>query len=307
VPEDIIIEEELGAYSFGATLDVAMDELIQITYHGEEIRLPYHVKGQAEGIVSELGWFLWVDGLPQPTRLETLDGDILKETAYMHNFALAFEERVDFYVVFSPISGNIGERIGLIAGALLRPDFMPDDVSNPIFDPFHHLSHTFPAEITVEYAPTNPSRRYKTANLQPILPEIVDMEKKRLQPGDTLESRLEEFVRIGIFPDDSDVKLNYEDIIVAKDGVARFSLFVYGGLDVTSRITFWVNHEPVQFNDVDFIDVQMEQGKMALIDIELKFLDLATFNSLYALMMTTNEDFHQQHMFKTWTLLLVNE
>ena len=69
-----------------------------------------------------------------------------------------------------------------------------------------------------------------------------------------------------------------------------------------------MNHEPVQINGgADFIEVQMEYGQMALIDVSLSLNDLDHFNSIYAMMMATGEDYHGQDIFKTWTLLLVNE
>lgn len=73
---------------------------------------------------SDFGWFLYVGGLPQETRLETLDGAVLSEMAFIHDFSLAYRERHDFYVVFSPILGGVGNIIGATGGALLQPDFM---------------------------------------------------------------------------------------------------------------------------------------------------------------------------------------
>ena len=296
--------EDIGSFSFGSLFYTEADELIQFEYNGEEVRISYHVEGWGEGIVSEFGWFLFVDGLPQPTRLETKNGGDFREISYMHDFALEFRERIEFYVVFTPISGNIGERIGLIASTILNPSFMPDDINFPIFGPFHNLSENLPAELVINSQPIIPYWSSVIATLQPIPKEILEEEKSR---SDVLDLRFKEFVRMGIFPCGYDFEFRYEGAIFAKDGVANFSLFAYGGLEVASRITFFVNHQPIQVNDIDFIELQMEHGQMTFVDIELTLDNLANFNSLYAVMMTTGEDFHLQHIFKTPTLLLVNE
>jgi len=168
--------EELGAYSFGPLLNVEMDALIQFEFSGEEIRIPYHVEGHGLGVVSEFAWFVMVDGLLQPTRLETVGGDILREVANMHNFALEFGKRLEFYVVFTPISGEIGQRVGFIAGTLLRPYFMPEDIERPSFGIFHALSATIPAEIQINGEIGASFSSYSTSRLIEIYQEILEYE-----------------------------------------------------------------------------------------------------------------------------------
>ena len=304
---DIFIEEELGAYAFGPLVDVDMDELIQFEYDGEEIRIPYHVEGHAPGIVSELGWFLFVGGLPQPTRLETTEGEIFRETAYMHNFALEFMERIEFYVVFTPVSGILGERVGMIAGALLRPDFIPESIQRPAFGIFHALTATIPAEILMNSGAQSTWIEYSDFRLDPISENIIIDEEVYLYTNESLEELLVQFPRIGLSPSEGELQLNYEEVIFAHDGQVMLRFFVYGGQEVTNRITFFVNHQPVQINDADFIEVSMEHGKMAIIDVAFSLEDDAShFNSLYAIMITGG-DAQMQDIFKTRTLLLVNE
>ena len=103
------------------------------------------------------------------------------------------------------------------------------------------------------------------------------------------------------------MQFNYEGVIIANNYNATVSLFVYGGHEVTNRITFFVNHKPVKVNGVDFLEVQMKYGQMLLIDIELSLDNLNEFNSLCAIMMTTGSDYTTQEMFKTRSILLVNE
>jgi len=302
------IEEELGAFSFGPLINYTDDAIIRFEYDGNAIRIPYHVEGFAEGIASELGWFLLVDGLAQPTQLETIDGEILSELAFMHYFALEYREREEFYVVFSPISGEIGTNVGLIAGTLLRPNFMPTNIDESIFAPFHHLMTTFPAEVIINSDVQNSFTADTDVLFKPIMQNVMEAEKQQAEfEGMDFDEWMASRARIGIFPHDLEFQLNYEEIIIADDGEVNLFLFVYGGKEITSRITFFVNHEPVQVNGADFIEIEMEHDKLALIDVNLSLDELNDLNSLYALMMATGDNYYDEDIYKTWTLLLVNE
>lgn len=305
---DELIEEELGAYSFGPLIDYGELMYIQFEYDGEPIRIPYYVEGWAEGIVSELGWLMFIDGIPQPTHLETLEGDIFRESAYMHHFDLAYREREEFYVVFTPISGEIGESIGLIAGAMLKPNFMPLNIADPIFFPFHNIITTFPYEVEINSQTKGSFVADIDVELKSIPQNILADEQHRMEGGVDFEQWLAAWSRIGMIPTGTEIQLNYEGVIRAEDGEINLSLFVYGGEEIRSRITFFVNHQPVQINGgADFIEVQIQDGQMALIDVELSLADLEDFNAIYAMMMATGADYHAQDIFKVRTLLLVNE
>ena len=149
---------------------------------------------------------------------------------------------------------------------------------------------------------------YIDVELQPIPQNILTDEQHRMEAGVNFEQWLAAWSRIGIIPTDTEIQLNYDGVIQAEDGAVNVSLFVYGGMEIRSRITFFVNHQPVQVNGgADFIEVQMQDGEMAVIDVELSLEALEDFNSFYAMMMATGEDYHGQDIFKVRTLLLVNE
>jgi len=307
--DEEIPQEELGSYSFGPLLDVESDELIQFRYNGEEIRIPYHVEGHGIGVTSEFAWFVMVDGLLQPTRLETIEGEIFRETSEMHNFTLEFRERLEFYVVFSPISGVIGERVSFISGTLLRPDFIPESLERPFFGIFHSLSATIPAEIYINSEISASFSSYFSNQLKEIPQEILEYDAYlRGIEIDDIHIYLDHAPRIGFFPYGEEIVLDYQRVISTDSATnANVHLFLYGGQEVTSRITLFVNHIPVRVNGADFIEIEMERGKMAVLNLELELTELEHFNSLYAIMMTTGEDYHFQDIFKTRTVLLVNE
>lgn len=305
VQENDLMEEELGAYVFGPIVESGnYNEILQFKYYGEQIRIPYFVQGWGYGIVSEFGWFLFVDGVLQPTRLETADGQIFREEAYMHEFGLAFEEIIEFDVVFTPVSGDLGEQVGLIGATLLRPGFMVEGVERPYFQIFHSLSATLPAELSINSNILNDFSVYSDISLTDIPTDIFDelMYMSGVAEKDTLLEILEHQLMIDLLGN-----REHEFIIYASDGLINFELQIFGGQEVTSRITFFVNHEPVSINGADFVEITMEQGKMAIIPIEIEIDSLNDLNSIYAIAMTTGDDYQLQDIFKARTLLLVNE
>ena len=299
-------KDGLGSYSF-TPLNIEPDEILHVAYHGDEIRIPYRVEGLAPEIVSEFGWLVFVDGLLQPTRLETMTGDIFRKSEYLHVFDLKYREYLEFYVVFKPVSGKLGTDVSFMTGALLQPSFLPNDVSNPIFEPFHNLFAPVADVITIYHEILDSNVGYSDVVLVDISDNLLEQEMAFLASNINVFEHLLEFPRIEIIPYDQPLQINYEDLMLAENGHVRLQLLVYGGREVTNRITFFVNHEPVKANGVDFFEIQMKEGKMAVVDVVLQLEELNHFNSLYAIMMTTGDEFHVQGMFKSPSLLLVNE
>lgn len=142
------------------------------------------------------------------------------------------------------------------------------------------------------------------------IPQILIDEEQAFRPEiEDIWDLIDHSPRLEILPEDEELQINYENLIITQNGHMNVQLLLYGGEEVTNRITFFVNHSPVQVNGLDFIEIQMEHRQMALVEVEveLELDELDHFNSFYAIMMTTGDDYHVQDMFKTPTLLLINE
>jgi len=297
--------EELGNFSF-IPIGIGADEILTVEYYGEYIRIPYRLQGLANSIDSEFGWFIFVDGLPQPSYLETLTGEVMRKSEYIHMFSLGYQEYLEFYIVFRPISGAINTNVSLMAATLLQPNFLPNSKDNPLFFPFHNLFAPISDIIEINYEITNDFLVSEYKNLMPISKNLIHDISSFHQATD-ISTFLRYSPMIEIIPRDKELQINYEDLIVAKNGTIYLQLLVFGGQNVTNRITFFVNHEPVQANGVDFFKIELIEGYMAVIDVTIEADNLNEFNSIYAIMMTTGDDFRMQGMFKSPSLLLVSE
>jgi len=65
----------------------------------------------------------------------------------MHKFSLGYNEREEFDVVFTPVAGKKGDRIGVISATILKPDFIPEDENRPVYGVYHSLAANKPSEI----------------------------------------------------------------------------------------------------------------------------------------------------------------
>lgn len=90
-----------------------------VDYPGGEMRLPFFIS--SEGRIQEvgIGILLFLDGQPQPYRLE---GET--EYTYLHTFYPTENTlTLDFY--FVPVTGTEGDALEFYAMSLLRPDYYP--------------------------------------------------------------------------------------------------------------------------------------------------------------------------------------
>ena len=158
------------------------------------------------------------------------------------------------------------------------------------------MSATIPSEIKINSETNVEASGRLISELQETPSQILHME----------------FPRIGFFPYGVEidlVHLDFEDLIRFEKNFVRIQLLVQGGLNVINRITVFINHQPVQVNGADFIEFSLEDDNMLILDLEIE-VDLESinqFNSLYAIMMTTENDYRYQDIIKSRSLLLVRE
>ena len=294
--------EELGGFGFGGIYAVK-GETSQFEYNGDEIRIPYWIEGsEEEGVISEFGLLAFTDGLPQPMRLETMDGEVFREMSYLHDFILEYDERLEFELVFTPVSGSVGQQVSFIVGSIFGPHSLPESINRPNFSPFHDLFARFPDEIMINSEIQNSSTNYLEVELVELSERMIESETDHFGFFTTGTPRL------WLLPEGIDHQINLADVIVTQDGRVNAQLLVYGGQEVRSRLTVFVNHQPVQVNGADFIEIQMQDEQMLALDIELVLDELDYFNSLYVMMMATGEDYLlQDDMYKSPSILLIYE
>lgn len=293
--------EYSGQFGFGVILEDSenFDEMQEYECNGGEVRIPYYVEGMDENQTSNFGILVFVDGVAQPYSIEAKEGE-KSEEQYIHKFSLKWLEREEFDLVFTPVSGEEGEKVGFITASILEPDYMPESIENPGFGVYRQLSAIVPQEIAINSKIETSLKSYLETQKEDIPENITNSEVEiSSESYDSLDDSA--YLEL-LSPDEEE-----STIIYAKEGKATVKVRLYGGLEVNNRITFFVNNQPVQVNEADFIETKTEKGKMSTADVEIDTSGFEKMNSLYAVVMTTDSDYFEQDIFQSSCMLLVNE
>jgi len=310
--EDEWIMEETGAFLQIIHIETnENDAFTRFYFEGENIRIPYEIVGMSEGIYSEFGLIFMVDGVASQTQLEFSNGVIFREASYMHDFSLAYGEGFVFDVVFMPISTEIEQTVAISDIAIFSPNAIPMNADEPDFFSSNTIVSTYFIEMETkmdaEHIIGNEKQGYHFTDFEAIAPVIHTFHRPWLREGETMEELFDEAARLMIFPQDVGLQVGFQDSLFVEDEELLLTLLVYGGQEVRSRITFFINHRPVLVNGYDFIELEIRKGEMAVIDIELTQFYLESFNSLYAIMVPIGQDYVRQNIHGSRPLLIVRE
>lgn len=118
--EYISTSRDLGMLGIGVPEGYYSDGISPcVDYPGGEMRLPFFISSSGRIQEVGIGILLFLDGQPQPYRLE---GET--EYTYLHTFYPTEDTiTLDFY--FVPVTGTEGDALEFYAMSLLRPDYYP--------------------------------------------------------------------------------------------------------------------------------------------------------------------------------------
>jgi len=299
--EDDSSRGSMGMFSYGI---VAPNEERQVyEYSGKELHIPFKVSGLDKEVSSKFGLLVFVDGISQPYSIEHKNRDA-SEVSVMHQFSLENEESDEFDIVFNPVTGHKGDRIGVVFATILQPEYKPQNANQPNYGMNHSLSATVFQEIDMKSdAPGQKElHSYSDALVEDISQEIKDHAQNIITDGSS--DYLDENVLTELLPQDKE-----QNNIYTKNGQALFRFRIYGGLEATYRTTFYINNKPIQINGADYIESTTKKGKMSTVEIELDTSAYEELNSIYAISTVTGQDYLSatNSPVKTKSMLLVNK
>lgn len=290
-----------GQFGFGVITEEK--GTVSYTYESDNISIPYYVEGLDQSMVSNFGIIVFVDGIAQPYCIKKEDGSFSEEK-YMTRFSLKNKERETFDIVFQPISGKKGEKVGVIVATILAPDYLPESKKNLNFGVYHSLSANIPQQISMKKDGINSSINNQKNVIYGDIPREI-LEDAKNTYGEDIYDILDYSCVLNIVPQEG------ENVIYEKNGKIYFKIQTYGGLEVTNRITVFINNHPVKLNrDCDYTEVSMKKNKMVEIDccVDVSQLhDVKEINSLYAIAMTSGCDYEIQDIFKSDSIVVLKQ
>lgn len=290
----------IGAFSFGVVTNNYEKQVYE--YNGKEIHIPFKVAGMDEKVRSEFGLMVFVDGLSQPYKIVKKDGAVVKEQ-YMQKFNLANNETQEFDIVFNPVTGKKGDRVGVVFSTVLKPDFIPESEQRYNYGVYHSLNANVAQEIyfktdTTGNKETQAYTQYNIGEIPQIKTEIPGIV---VNDGDKpLDDRL---------ITELSAENKNQDIYHTKDGKIKFELYIYGGTEATYRTVFFINHEPIKIMGSDYIETENKKGKMCTVKLEIDVSKYSKLNTLYAITTPSGKDYMSVSYFpiKTRSFLIVND
>ncbi len=294
----------LGTFSFGIVSENNEKQVYE--YDGNELHIPFQVTGLDKELSSDFGLMVFVDGILQPYKTLKMNGEETKEQ-YMHQFNLKNEEKHEFDIVFTPVTGEKGERVGVVFATILKPDFIPQDEQRVNYGIYHSLSANLAQEIHYQCEPTIKKELLKNSNYTVgDIPQEVIAKLANFRTDDDYNTLDSNFVTE---LSSLDKGAGTIEMIRANNGKVKLEFRIYGGQEATYRTTFFIDHKPVRVEGADYLETKTAKGKMCSAELELDIGSLNRLSTLYAITNPAGKDYMAVSIFpiKTRSALLIND
>ena len=273
-------DSDLGGLSYGLVSRTADGRAPEQHYTGGEMSMDFFI--QAHGLVGRkgLGLLLFLDGRPQPYRL---DGET--EYSYLHTFYLD-DETVEPVLYFTPVTGQSGDVLEMASLLILNPEYLPSK-GNPgmMTHTTGSLGYSF-----LLYVDSDPGEAK--------IPEKLTLLS---EPEITYEPCAPQDV-LGWENDDFQIKYGHEsEVNGLSNGRNVFENFHKEALDlkyslwgttlVHYTVVYFLNNEPVYLPDGSCLDLEVQDGMKTVARLTMDTSTLTGEDVVYAVLVPRNARF----------------
>lgn len=293
--EESAIESEIWEHStenwaFGY-LDTDRDEYI---YDGKDVVIPYYIENAGDKEAESKLMFL-VDGELQPFKINLSGKE--SETESVKTFQLKPKERQEFEVKFTPVTGKKGDKVGVIPALMQNgPSIVPSDKKIISFGGCYHLGTNITLPINMKKDGINKTKSSSVGyNLVEIPKSILD-QFEGVEANDTYD----------ILDSSPCIRIETQDTnkLLIKDNKLDLTINIYGGKQVTGKITLFIDNKPITIDKGDFIEVKTKKGKMCQIKTTIDASFVKKDSVMYGVFMTSGEDYKAQEIVATAPVLV---
>ncbi|MFL1674566.1 beta-glucanase/beta-glucan synthetase [Paenibacillus thiaminolyticus] len=259
-------------------------EMIPLRYDGGELKIDYSVS--ASGEAKNVGFLLFVDGLPQPYKLNAPEAPY----QYMHIIDLEKDDQeTPLAFLFTPVTGKQGDTIAVSIASVYNPAFIPDLAETSSYGGYHAILEAVGSVAFARDADTldhSAIPRYEyISNVRlsaaPLTQElVVDAGAESIDEADDQVYSLLQFD--GALADD---KHHIND-----QGTLHVTFTLFGPPGARYQNTFYINHEALTSEDGGTFETILEKGKAAVIEADLHLDKLEDFNTFYVVSVPVNAD-----------------
>lgn len=258
-------------------------EAYHLTYEGGEMQIPYFMQGS--GIGKDCGFLLFLDGIPQPYKVEGQDTGY----QYMHLFELEEEKDETYVIRFTPVTGKKGQELSICITSIINPEFMPDMKNSFSYGHSHMAMEAVYPFLFQEDAGHDEALSEKTEEKgREIIRNLVEEERetdrdfiRELEEERTGAVNLEKDVETMLSISGESMRLSETADISGKETLhVRYIIMGHPGAEY--KTVFYLNHEPLTYKGEEAFVSVLKSGKMwvAEFDLDTKNLEGATFYAI---------------------------
>lgn len=306
--EDTGVMSAIGHGIVNPEMDESGEKRAPIHYNGGELEIDYFVN--ASGKAKNVGFLVFVDGIPQPYKLN------MTESAYeyMHIFDLEEDDKdTPFTFRFTPVTGKQGDTLDLAIASVYNPAFRPDMKETSSYGGYHTTLQAIYSLYFERNAdtlgssdiPENDYLNKVDLSTEPITDELLERHSGMVEVDlEALETRvLSEVYFDGDYNVWKDGNLQVND-----NGTLSVTFKIFGHPGVRYQNTFYSNHQALTTKDgKTSFETVLEKGEVAVVDVEIDLERLEDFNTFYVVSTPMNSaDFPEDvlDLIKTDSILL---
>lgn len=249
-------------------------------YNGGEFSLEYYFR--TEGKLDNVGFLLFLDGEPQAYKVNSTD----TEYEYCHYFETVDgkEETVTF--LFTPHTGKKGDTLNLTVVSITNPKFQPDMKETSSYGWYHkHLERMLKLhfnEDSIDNDSIYPAVENIFSNVsigeEKVTSDYLENELGKDGWGNVSMDSLDNAIYSTLLYDG---KLVYDNVNVTDKNTLTVRYTLCGMPGVDYKISFFLNHNPVAFEDTLSYDVTLHKGNVWMVEATIDTSKLGALNTFY--------------------------
>lgn len=250
-------------------------EIKPFIYQGGEVSLEYTFNAEGKG--KTIGFLLFVNGKPQPYRI-----DENTEEEYCHIFPITDNKSEDFVIHFTPKEGKKGETLQVIIDGIYHAGYLPD-MKNTSGWGFYH-SH-MPMEYQLKMkADASGDAATATQNIMKDLKVEKQKVSRKFLKEELMEQGYSEVTTKMLEQGDYhsitfDGHPEFDYLNVKGKKKVHVVYKICGRSGIAYYTTFFINHQPVS----DTVAVKFSKGGMSVIEADIDIEALKENSAFYAI------------------------
>jgi hypothetical protein len=287
--EDNKSAETIGSISHGIKVRENNTKEKDIVYQGGELIIDYFIT--ADGIARKSGFFVFVDGIPQPYKV-LMDN---KESDYGYLHELQLEDGIEksFTFKFTPVAGQKGDTLDLSIVSITNPSFSPDMIETTSYGYSHQIlasnySIYFDKDVPLDIIDLKRNICLKNVSLTNV--SLTKADKEKFDNGwgsGNLDFDKKVYSKLYINNKDMGLSSSYN---TNDNDTVHIQYEITGHPGIKYKIILYYNHEPISEKDFYYYETELKKGYSSVFETDLDLSKIDKNGTIYILTVPINSN-----------------